>query len=265
MQLFNTRRIHLAVPVFLGDKLVSLSSKKQTSTSISSTESEYIAMSGCLWTKTYGSGLITDYGFAYYRIPSCTGEATAIYSLSTAHENDIESILQGLCMKYTMADAEHAPTMAPPVRTDEQILPRIRWVPIGKSNCYLNEENLNPTQFFKIACGTFSAKKKQISSELLQARAGSYKCQLDEQWFDLTQDTLRDALQITPVDKNRAFSPPPTLDTPDHFAMIGLFQEKSKLVNVTTNEDCTNHGGHSQQSSICVLRERLQDLKDQEP
>ncbi|GJS17270.1 hypothetical protein Tco_0411742 [Tanacetum coccineum] len=28
---------------------------------------------------------------------------------------------------------------------------------------------------------------------------------------------------------------------------------------------CSNHGGHSQQSSICALRERLQDLKDQEP
>ncbi|GJV23060.1 hypothetical protein Tco_1375755 [Tanacetum coccineum] len=45
------------------------------------------------------------------------------------------------------------------------------------------------------------------------SKAGSYKCQLDEQWFDLTKDTLRDALQITPVDNNRAFSPPPTPDT----------------------------------------------------
>ncbi|GJY95849.1 hypothetical protein Tco_0512210, partial [Tanacetum coccineum] len=94
----------------------------------------------------------------------------------------------------TMADAEHAPTMAPPVRTDEQILPRIRWVPIGKSNCYLNEEKSQPSLIFRF-------------------KAGSYKCQLDEQWFDLSQDTLRDALQITPVDKNRAFSPPPTPDT----------------------------------------------------
>ncbi|GJY55257.1 hypothetical protein Tco_0454372 [Tanacetum coccineum] len=42
--------------------------------------------------------------------------------------------------------------------------------------------------------------------------AGSYKCQLDEQWFDLSKDTLRDALQITPVDRNNAFSSPPTPD-----------------------------------------------------
>ncbi|GKD38123.1 hypothetical protein Tco_1258330, partial [Tanacetum coccineum] len=51
----------------------------------------------------------------------------------------------------TMADAEHVPAMAPPVRTDEQILPRIRWVPIGKSNCYLNEEKSQPSPIFKIA------------------------------------------------------------------------------------------------------------------
>ncbi|GKC89457.1 hypothetical protein Tco_1150106, partial [Tanacetum coccineum] len=39
-----------------------------------------------------------------------------------------------------------------------------------------------------------------------------YNCQLDEQWFDLTKDILRDALQITPVDTNNAFSSPLTPD-----------------------------------------------------
>ncbi|GKD76923.1 hypothetical protein Tco_1339544, partial [Tanacetum coccineum] len=50
-----------------------------------------------------------------------------------------------------MADAEHAPSMAPPIRTDEQIMPHIRWMPIGKSNCYLNEEKSQPSLIFKIA------------------------------------------------------------------------------------------------------------------
>ncbi|GJY04095.1 hypothetical protein Tco_0370035 [Tanacetum coccineum] len=50
-----------------------------------------------------------------------------------------------------MANAEHAPAMASPVRTDEQIVPRNRWVPIGKSNCYLNEEKPQPNLIFKIA------------------------------------------------------------------------------------------------------------------
>ncbi|GKD15700.1 hypothetical protein Tco_1200107 [Tanacetum coccineum] len=129
-----------------------------------------------------------------------------------------------------MANAEHAPAMAPPVRTDEQIVPRNRWVPIGKSNCYLNEEKSQPSPIFKIAVDilkqtnffrAFTASSTIPAIYIQQfwdticfdSKAGSYKCQLDEQWFDLTQNTLRDALQITPVDKNRAFSSPPTPDT----------------------------------------------------
>nr|GEZ56663.1 hypothetical protein [Tanacetum cinerariifolium] len=43
----DTRRSTSGSAQFLGDKLVSRSSKKQRSTAISTTEAEYIAMSGC--------------------------------------------------------------------------------------------------------------------------------------------------------------------------------------------------------------------------
>ncbi|GJT29121.1 hypothetical protein Tco_0909396 [Tanacetum coccineum] len=45
------------------------SSKKQTSTSISSTEAEYIAMSGCCAQILWMRSQLSDYGFAYNRIP----------------------------------------------------------------------------------------------------------------------------------------------------------------------------------------------------
>ncbi|GJW26388.1 hypothetical protein Tco_0040199 [Tanacetum coccineum] len=51
----------------------------------------------------------------------------------------------------SMANAEQALARASPVRTDEQIVPRNRWVPIGKSNCYLNEEKSQRSPIFKIA------------------------------------------------------------------------------------------------------------------
>nr|GFB45536.1 histone deacetylase 14 [Tanacetum cinerariifolium] len=59
-----------------------------------------------------------------------------------------------------------------------------------------------------------------------------YKCQLDEQWFDLTKDTLRDALQITPVNNNKAFSSPPSSD-----ALINFINELGypKLVRILSN------------------------------
>ncbi|GJU70602.1 hypothetical protein Tco_1256861 [Tanacetum coccineum] len=121
----------------------------------------------------------------------------------------------------TMADvnvnapAEQAPAMAPPTRTDEQILPRSRWVPVGKSNCYLDVERsqsnpiykisvdiLKHTNFFRafIASSTIPSIYIQQFWDTVRydKTTGSYSCQLDEQWFDLTKDTLRDALQITP-------------------------------------------------------------------
>ena len=64
-----TRRSTSGGAQFLGDKLVSWSSKRQMSTSISSTEAEYIAMSSCcaqiLWMKSQ----LSDYGFVYNNIP----------------------------------------------------------------------------------------------------------------------------------------------------------------------------------------------------
>ncbi|GJX83320.1 hypothetical protein Tco_0332801 [Tanacetum coccineum] len=153
-------------------------------------------------------------------------------------------------LSYTMTDAEHAPAMAPPVRTDEQILPRIRWVPIGKSNCYLNEEKSQPslisdcwdilkqTNFFRAftASSTIPAIYIQQFWDTIcfDSKAGSYKCQLDEQWFDLTQDTLRDALQITPVNKNQAFSPPSTPIRDQACPLSWLSEENHNLTNVPT-------------------------------
>ncbi|GJW58114.1 hypothetical protein Tco_0104845 [Tanacetum coccineum] len=55
--------------LFLGDKLVSSSSKKKKSTAISTIEAEYIFISGChaqiLWMRSQ----LTDYGFVFNKIP----------------------------------------------------------------------------------------------------------------------------------------------------------------------------------------------------
>ncbi|GJT88742.1 hypothetical protein Tco_1070459 [Tanacetum coccineum] len=65
----DTRRSTSRSAQFLGDKLVSWSSKKQKSTAISSIEAEYIALSGCcsqiLWMRLQ----LTDYGFQFNKIP----------------------------------------------------------------------------------------------------------------------------------------------------------------------------------------------------
>ncbi|GJX34148.1 copia protein [Tanacetum coccineum] len=63
---------------FLGDKLVSWSSKKQKSTAISTTEAEYIAMSGCCAQIQCMRSQLMDYGFAFNNIPLYCDNRSAI-------------------------------------------------------------------------------------------------------------------------------------------------------------------------------------------
>nr|GEW76331.1 retrovirus-related Pol polyprotein from transposon TNT 1-94 [Tanacetum cinerariifolium] len=63
---------------FLGDKLVSRSSKKQQSTAISTTEAEYIAMSGCCAQILWMRSQLTDYGFDFNKIPMYCDNHSAI-------------------------------------------------------------------------------------------------------------------------------------------------------------------------------------------
>ncbi|GKE38727.1 hypothetical protein Tco_1462132 [Tanacetum coccineum] len=74
----DTRRSTSRSAQFLGDNLVSWSSKKQTSTSISSTEAKYIAMSGCCAQILWMRSQLSDYVFAYNHVPLYCDNKSAI-------------------------------------------------------------------------------------------------------------------------------------------------------------------------------------------
>ncbi|GJT51187.1 retrovirus-related pol polyprotein from transposon TNT 1-94 [Tanacetum coccineum] len=65
----DSRRSTSGSAQFLGDRLVSWSSKKQRSTAISTTEAEYIAMSGCCAQILWMRSQLKDYGFLFNKIP----------------------------------------------------------------------------------------------------------------------------------------------------------------------------------------------------
>nr|GEW26033.1 integrase, catalytic region, zinc finger, CCHC-type, peptidase aspartic, catalytic [Tanacetum cinerariifolium] len=164
-----------------------------------------------------------------------TAIALTAYHSRSKHIDNQHYFIREQVEKDTMADdnvnatADQAPTMALPTRTDDQTVPHIRWVPIGKSNCYLDVERSQSNPIFKILVDilkntnffrAFTASSTIPSIYIQQfwdtvrydKISGCYKCQLDDQWFNLTKDTLRDALLITPVDNSNAFSSPPTPD-----------------------------------------------------
>nr|GEU60456.1 retrovirus-related Pol polyprotein from transposon TNT 1-94 [Tanacetum cinerariifolium] len=74
----DTRRSTSGSAQFLEDKLVRWSSKKQKSIAILTIEAEYIAMFGCcaqiLWTKSQ----LSDYDFAFNKIPLYCDNRSAI-------------------------------------------------------------------------------------------------------------------------------------------------------------------------------------------
>nr|GEY93685.1 hypothetical protein [Tanacetum cinerariifolium] len=63
------------------------------------------------------------------------------------------------------------------------------------------------------------------------------RCQLDEQWFVLTKETLREALHITLVNNNQAFAAPPLIDGLINFInQLGYPKLVRNLSNVVTND-----------------------------
>nr|GEW22057.1 copia protein [Tanacetum cinerariifolium] len=147
---------------------------------------------------------------------------------------------------YQLADIF---TKALPRQQFEFILSRL-----GKSNCYLDMDKsqsnpiykiavdlLNYTNFFRAFTASSTIPSIYIQqfwdTVLYDKSAGCYRCQLDEQWFVLSKDTLREALQITPVNNNQAFVTPPSSDALINFVNeLGYPKLVKNLSNVVTND-----------------------------
>ncbi|GJX01928.1 retrovirus-related pol polyprotein from transposon TNT 1-94 [Tanacetum coccineum] len=160
-------------------------------------------------------------------------------------------ILPRLGMKYIMADVnvnapvEQSPAMAPPTRTDEQILPRSRWVLHTNFFIAFIASSTIPSIYIQQFWDTVRYDKT----------TGSYSYQLDEKWFDLTKDTLRDALQITPVDNNNAFSSPPTPDVLINFVNnLGYPKVVRTLSDVVTNDMFQSWRALTTIINLCLTR-----------
>nr|GEZ76295.1 hypothetical protein [Tanacetum cinerariifolium] len=224
---------------FLGDKLVSRSSKKQKSTAISTTEAEYIAMSGCCAQILWMRSQLIDYDFVFNKIPLYCDNRSAI-ALCCNNVQHSRSKHIDIRHHFIREQIEKVVVELYFVTTDYQladiftkVLPKERFEfllsLLGMKNTMANVNVNAPADQ-----APTMAPPTRIDDQILPHIRW---CQLDEQWFDLTKDTLRDALQITPVNNNNTFSSPPSSDALINFVNdLGYPKVVRNLSNVVTND-----------------------------
>ncbi|GKG11749.1 hypothetical protein Tco_0345986, partial [Tanacetum coccineum] len=122
-----------------------------------------------------------------------------------------------------MAD-ENVPAPAP-TRSDDHILPFAAWVPIRKSNFVLDlqKKQRNPifqifvdilqnTNFFRAFTASASVPTIYIqqfwNTLTFEAKTGAYSFQLDENRFITNANLLREALEITLIERAHQFVSP---------------------------------------------------------
>ncbi|GKB33154.1 retrovirus-related pol polyprotein from transposon TNT 1-94 [Tanacetum coccineum] len=99
----DTRRSTSGSMQLLGDKLVSWSSKRQKSAAISSTEAEYIALSGCCAQVLWMRSQLTDYGLGFNKIPMYCHIDIKYHFIKEQVENGVVE-LYFVSMEYQLAD-----------------------------------------------------------------------------------------------------------------------------------------------------------------
>ncbi|GJS05053.1 retrovirus-related pol polyprotein from transposon TNT 1-94 [Tanacetum coccineum] len=242
----DTRRSTPESAQFLGDKLVSWSSKKQKSTTISTTEAEYIDMSRCCTQILWMRSQLTDYDFAFNNIPLYCDNKSAIalyYQLvdiftKALPRERFEYLLPRLGMKSMtlktlkrLQDGEDDYfRLQSAFKSEESMLSKRQLFLTTDKMAEENGPAPTPTRsdekihLFKawLPVGKdnllLDLQKLQMNPifRISEAKSGVYNFKIDEQCFTLSVDLLRKALEITLVDPAHPFVSPPASEQVMH-------------------------------------------------
>ncbi|GJY91367.1 retrovirus-related pol polyprotein from transposon TNT 1-94 [Tanacetum coccineum] len=228
----DTRRSTSGSAQFLGDKLVSWSCKKQKSTAISSTEAEYIALSGCCAQIQWMPSQLTDYGFQFNKIPLAKHIDVRYHFIKEQVENEIVK-LYFVRMEYQLADIFTKPlprerfnflieklgmrSMSPKTlkRLTEEENENMNLV--ATQQLTLNDSLVAPEKRLKIEkCNARIAFSKPQREETYQTtikkieNSDAYNFKLEKKKFQVDTEVFHEILQIYPRILNQDFIAPPT-------------------------------------------------------
>ncbi|GJW66786.1 putative reverse transcriptase domain-containing protein [Tanacetum coccineum] len=216
----DTRRNTSGSAQFLGDKLVSWSSKKQKSTAISSTEAEYIALSGfcaqILWMRSY----VTDYGFQFNKIPLYCDNKSAIAlccnNVQHSRANHIDVLYH-----FIKDQVENEIVELYFVRTEYQLadiftkpLPREKFNFLIEKLVTLDALKLSPCYpAFLITAEVPEVYMHQFWNTIQKIKdTDAYWFKLDKKKCRIDTEVFHEILQICPRLLNQDFVEPPSED-----------------------------------------------------
>ncbi|GKD87214.1 hypothetical protein Tco_1358368, partial [Tanacetum coccineum] len=202
----DTRRSTL-LSQFLGDKLVSWSSKKQKSTAISTTEAEYIAMSGCCAQILWMRSQLMNYSFAFNNVPMyCDNRSVIALFCNNVQHSWLKHIdIRHHFIKEQVENGMAEENVPAPTRTDEQLVPVMAHLSIRKSNLFMDLQKMQKNPIFRISVDIlqntnfFSAFTTSVDDPSIyiqqfwntlgkDSKTGVYSFQLDKLWFTLNVD-----------------------------------------------------------------------------
>ncbi|GKA22199.1 retrovirus-related pol polyprotein from transposon TNT 1-94, partial [Tanacetum coccineum] len=202
--LLDTRHSTSRSAQFLGDKILSWSSKKQKSTAISSTEAEYISLSGCCAQILWMRSQLTDYGFQFNKIPLyCDNKSVIGLCCNNVQQSRVKHIdrkIQFLDRKarYEKHVSRNAKTSdegrgqvkimtskAQQIELDNALVALENHRVIGKCNMRINP-GMKPKDLLN------------SRSAIVTKHKASYRFKIDNKKFSVNVKVFRDILNICP-------------------------------------------------------------------
>ncbi|GJV01784.1 retrovirus-related pol polyprotein from transposon TNT 1-94 [Tanacetum coccineum] len=219
---------------FLGEKLVSWSSKKQDCTALSTAEAEYVSLSACcaqvIWMRTQ----LTDYGYHFNKIPIyCDSKSAIAISCNPVQHSRTKHI--AVRYHFIKEHVEKGMIELYFVKTDYQLADLFtKALPVDRFNYLvrrLGMRSLSPTELERLAKSRSSWQYPKID-QLLSLKEG---LMVIATVFDEVTKTLSSMIMITLED----------IDLPQDSATVGLRDYAICSVFVSQATALKRHGSRT--------------------
>nr|GEU92142.1 putative ribonuclease H-like domain-containing protein [Tanacetum cinerariifolium] len=244
----DTRQSTSGSVQFLGERLLSWSSKQKKSAAISSTEAEYIALSGCCAQILWMRSQLSDYGLVFNKIPMYCDNKSAIalccnnvqHSRTMATTIDQQTALDESLVPSTQRNM--ATTIKQQTALDESLVPSTQRLRILRSNFRLpsdiQRKEATLQVIYDVLRNSPLFRAFQVTTDATaKLHHNSIRFKIDTRKSVLDLEAFREMLHISPRIPNQPFADLPTEEEIlDFLRFLGHSHDIRYLTDVNVNK-----------------------------